>query len=55
LYANNFNDFFDFSAPKPFVKIDLPTYALCNDTARTRNRPRLQRRSSRWLRMIGYH
>ncbi len=51
---NDFNDFFDFSAPKPFAKINLPTYALCNDTARTRGRPRLQRRSSRWLRMIGY-
>jgi len=51
---NNFDDFFDFSAPRSFAKIDLPTYTLCNDTLQTRARPRLQRSSSRWLRMIGY-
>ncbi len=49
-YANNLDDFFDFSTPKPFVPISIPSFVACNDTL---SRPRPPASSSRWLRMIG--
>lgn len=49
-YLNNLDDFFDFSAPKPFVRIRFPNYQICfnENTVRPANAAK-----SRWLRMIG--
>jgi phospholipase C len=49
-YLHDLDDFFQ-PDPKPFTKIPIPNYYLCNDgSARKRNE---RAAGSRWLRMVG--